>query len=1046
MNKKELENYFGKNYKSNPELKSLKPQQKSNFTTIVNKAKEKGITNNIAIAGILGIVSKESAFDIKTSETSYKNTTATRIRDVFGNKPRFQKYSDIQIDSVKGKDEVFFDYVYGYIAKQNGAPSYGNDNPGDAFRYRGRGFNQLTFKSNYKLYSSKVGVDLVAKPESINNDPVLAATLLIEFFFESFRGLSKDVAKQAGITKGQSALATINSITSIETAVDMFFLATSGSMVQKNYNKILRYKKGSFSNNDGGIVFPNQGPSVGEGYAKARNRAPYFFQILTGNKLPDTLPTSNPPSDTQNSNVISGEQNPIDTIEQNSTNDDNTQDTNIKNNDFNPTGLTQLFPPTIKPNRIFLDANTTNFRQRKDFLTGLGTAPFVYYNGIHIEYKDISYFELYHEGILPAIKINFLDRNGIFKDNGFPVDDTIISIFIFSRSKRLRSINMDFKISNFKDLGLNEFTISGIVDLPQVYLRKFKSYSKKTSFEALQDLAKECEMGFCTNISNSNDRMTWINTGFPNYQFIDNIVKNSYLSDSSFLNCYIDFYYNLCYVDIEKELNRNNELDKMIISDGKNQFTEDPERDEDIAPLILSTDYSVKGTNAFISEYIVTNKSTQVSLNKAYLTKTKFYDVKSKEILIFDVDSITSQGDKTIILKGKPGDENFFRENVANIWVGKLDKFDDEGNAHSNFNYSLVQNQINIDEISKISIDIKLPVPNFNIFILQKIYLALLKPKPGVNHTSLRYKRLVGNWLTTSMSFIFDGSSFFHKVNLIKRELELDDYEKDNNPTTQNKNNVEDFQDNQNELSPNDAPPPAPRPAPIPQSNNDQNVTGDGNSFVGPNWKAFDINDALSKIKQTTFKPSKVFEDSLRNVLNFIKNDTRINDIREAAYVLGTAFAEAGYSLQRWEADYLYKGQGIPYGPEGPPKRALDYYRSTNGKKNYFLLGTDSKGLPYFGRGLIQLTGKANYDTYGKIIGVDLVGNGDLLLVPKNSYDVAIEYMRSKEKRTFEKVLKGDLTSARKSVNGGTKGLDEVNGAYNAWLNIFTEFKSKLGN
>lgn len=1040
MNRKELENYFGKNYKSDPQLVGLNAEQKSNFTIIVNKAKEKGITSNFAIAGLLGIVSKESTFKSIT-EGSYRKTSAKRVRSVFG-KARTSKYTDTQIESFAKDDNKFFDFVYGYIAKSNGFTTYGNDNPGDGFRYRGRGFNQLTFKNIYKERGSGSGLDLVNKPELIEK-PAEAALVLIEYYFAAFKGLSNEVAKLAGITKGQSSLATINSITSIETAVDMFYLATSGSMVMSNYKKILKYKSGSTFNTSGGIDFPND--DLG-GYSRARNRAPYFFQILTGNKLPDTLPTSNPPSDTQNSNVISGEQNPIDTIEQNSTNDDNTQDTNIKNNDFNPTGLTQLFPPTIKPNRISLDAQTTNFRQRKDFLTGLGTAPFIYYNGIHIEYKDISYFELYHEGILPAIKITFLDRNGIFKDDGFPVDDTIISIFIFSRSKRLRSINMDFKISNFKDLGLNEFTISGIVDLPQVYLRKFKSYSKKTSFEALQDLAKECEMGFCTNISNSNDRMTWINTGFPNYQFIDNIVKNSYLSDSSFLNCYIDFYYNLCYVDIEKELNRNNELDKMIISDGKNQFTEDPERDEDIAPLILSTDHSVKGTNAFISEYIVTNKSTQVSLNKAYLTKTKFYDVKSKEILIFDVDSITSQGDKTIIMKGKPGDENFFRENVANIWVGKLDKFDDEGNAHSNFNYSLVQNQINIDEISKISIDIKLPVPNFNIFILQKIYLALLKPKPGVNHTSLRYKRLVGNWLTTSMSFIFDGSSFFHKVNLIKRELELDDYEKDNNPITQNKNNVEDFQDNQNELSPNDAPPPAPRPAPIPQSNNDQNVTGDGNSFVGPNWKAFDINDALSKIKQTTFKPSKVFEDSLRNVLNFIKNDTRINDIREAAYVLGTAFAEAGYSLQRWEADYLYKGQGIPYGPEGPPKRALDYYRSTNGKKNYFLLGTDSKGLPYFGRGLIQLTGKANYDTYGKIIGVDLVGNGDLLLIPKNSYDVAIEYMRSKEKRTFEKVLKGDLTSARKSVNGGTKGLNEVNGAYNAWLNIFSDFKSKLGN
>ena len=812
MTKKELSQYFGKDFQTNPQLIGLDANQKSNFSIITKKAKERGITSNYAIAGLLGIVSKESAFKA-TTEGSYRKTKAPRVRNIFGSK-RTSKYTDKDIESFTQDDNKFFDFVYGYIAKSNDFNTLGNDNPGDGFRYRGRGFNQLTFKNIYKDRGKGAGLDLVNKPELLEQ-PDQAASVLIEYYLNAFSSLSKDVAQKAGITKQQNSLATINSITSVETAVDMFYLATAGNMVMSNYNKtILKYKSGSFANTDGTLSFPND--DLG-GYTKARNRAPYFYQIVTGNKLPDTLPTSNPPGDNEDKEDPS-EQRPSDTIEQSSSGDGGEGSRpDQKNEDFNPVQLTQVFPPTIKPIPITLDAQTTNKRQRKDFLVGLGTAPFVYYNGIHIEYKDMSYFELYHEGILPAIKITFIDRNGIFKDNGFPVDDTTISIFIYSRSKRLRSINMDFKISNFRDLGQNEFTIMGIANIPEIFLRKFKSYSKKTSFEALKDLAKECELGFCSNIANTKDKMTWINTGFPNYQFIDSVVKNSYLSDDAFLNCYIDFYYNLCYVDVEKELTRNNELDKMVISDGKNEFSNDPEQDEDIAPLILSTDYSAKGTNAFISEYVVTNRSTQVSLNKAYLTKTKFYDTKSKELLIFDVDSITSQGDKTIIMKGKPGDENFFKNNVSNIWVGKLDNFDDEGNAHGNFNYSLIQNQINIDEISKISIDIKIPTPNFNLYILEKIYLALIKQKPGLNQSSLRYKRLVGNWLSTSISFVFDGSSFFQKVNLIKRELEMDEYEKEASASdqSQNKNNTEDFQDNQNELSPNDTP----SPTPVPEEN-----------------------------------------------------------------------------------------------------------------------------------------------------------------------------------------------------------------------------------
>lgn len=799
MAKNELASYFGKNYQTDPsELKGLNSTQKSNFSTIVKKAKDLGIKSNFAIAGLLAIVSKESAFRA-TTEGSYKGTKTGRVREVFGSK-RTSKYNDTQLKDYTNSDVDFFDLVYGYIAKDNGFPTYGNDNKGDGFRYRGRGFNQLTFKNIYKDRGSDVGLDLVGNPELLEQSDS-AASVLVGYYFNAFKGMSNDVARSAGITKQSSSLATINSISSVESAVDLFYLATSGSMVSSNYNKIINYKSGSYRNSDGIYAFPND--NLG-GYTKARNRAPYFYQILTGNKLPDTPPINSDKSTTQS--VENKTQS--DTIEQSDSGDsqDGGQSGN-NNQEFNPVQLTQVFSPTIKPLEISLDAQYTSKRIKKNFLTGMGTAPVIYYNGIHIEYKDVQSFELYHEGILPAMKISFTDRNGIFKDKGFPTDDSIISVFIYSRSKKLRSIRMDFKISNFRDMGPNEFMINGVVNLPKVYLRKFKSYSKKTSYESLQDIAKECEMGFCTNISNTKDKMTWINTGFPNYQFIDNIVKNSYLSDESFLNCYVDFYYNLCYVDLEKELNRDNSNDKMIISNGLNEFTENREKDDDIGSLILSTDASVKGTNAYISDYIVTNKSTQTSLNKAYSTKTKFYDSKSKELLIFDIDSITSEGDKTIILKGKPGDEDFFKDNVTNVWVGKLDKFEDDGsgNAHSNFNYSLIQNEINIDEISKISIEVTLPSPNYNLYIYQKVYLALLNKKPGINHESLKYKRLAGNWLITSINIAFDGRNQ-QKITLIKRELELDENERElvKGTSETNNRNSGNFNNDPNELSPND--------------------------------------------------------------------------------------------------------------------------------------------------------------------------------------------------------------------------------------------------
>lgn len=56
----------------------------------------------------------------------------------------------------------------------------GNDAEGDGFRYRGRGFVQLTGKANYARYGDAIGVDLVSHCE-LANAPEVAAALLAVF-------------------------------------------------------------------------------------------------------------------------------------------------------------------------------------------------------------------------------------------------------------------------------------------------------------------------------------------------------------------------------------------------------------------------------------------------------------------------------------------------------------------------------------------------------------------------------------------------------------------------------------------------------------------------------------------------------------------------------------------------------------------------------------------------------------------------------------------------------------------------------------------------
>jgi putative chitinase len=80
-------------------------------------------------------------------------------------------------------------------------------------------------------------------------------------------------------------------------------------------------------------------------------------------------------------------------------------------------------------------------------------------------------------------------------------------------------------------------------------------------------------------------------------------------------------------------------------------------------------------------------------------------------------------------------------------------------------------------------------------------------------------------------------------------------------------------------------------------------------------------------------------------------------------------------------------------------------------------------GVRYKGRGIFQLTGRANYITYGKKLGLDLVNHPDLASTPEVSVRVALEYWKDKNLNALADA--DDIVSITRRINGGTNGLDE---------------------
>lgn len=78
-------------------------------------------------------------------------------------------------------------------------------------------------------------------------------------------------------------------------------------------------------------------------------------------------------------------------------------------------------------------------------------------------------------------------------------------------------------------------------------------------------------------------------------------------------------------------------------------------------------------------------------------------------------------------------------------------------------------------------------------------------------------------------------------------------------------------------------------------------------------------------------------------------------------------------------------------------------------------------GFRFRGRGLIQITGRANYTSLGKQLGLDLVNRPELLELPLNAAMSAGLFWSTRKLNDLAD--KGDIIGITRKVNGGTNGL-----------------------
>lgn len=407
------------------------------------------------------------------------------------------------------------------------------------------------------------------------------------------------------------------------------------------------------------------------------------------------------------------------------------------------------------------------------------------YNGTTIEPNDIIYIKLHNSKFVPEIELYCEDNKGVLFNDFYPFDnDTVISIFIKANSDMPMPIRMDFKVTEYETIKTNstsdkvyKYLINGILDVDDLHFTRYES-KKGTSYNIIKELANQMNLGFASNVENSEDEMTWINPGETYLNFINNITRHSFINTSSFVWTFIDFYYNINYVDIQAELNEFLKDEQHAQSNP--QFIKGNESNN--VKLYLTNNKALSGTNQYFSKFNLVNQSFKVNIDNSYRMLGTWYDKNSNTVnktivTEFETDE-NKLGSKLINLTNKSS--KIYVENVNyEYFIGKIDT---QKNVHKNYSLAKITNEYNLDKMEKMKMIITLDSINFSIKRFQNIRVEIYdenimftkeantkKPLTNVN------SKLSGFWYITGINYLFKrNSGIEQEIVLVRRDLNVE--------------------------------------------------------------------------------------------------------------------------------------------------------------------------------------------------------------------------------------------------------------------------------
>lgn len=344
--------------------------------------------------------------------------------------------------------------------------------------------------------------------------------------------------------------------------------------------------------------------------------------------------------------------------------------------------LLAVVEPAILPTEIKIDSVGEPGGGSKQTKV-IGTLkPFILVNSYQFGPGDIQSFRLDCSGITPKCEVVVLDNKNSFQVESYPRDGDFFTVLLNSKHQEtFKSIHMDFDIIEIETTpeieGENPtITLEGIAKIPRLYAEDCQNLDADNSLNHLELIARDLELGLATNVEAPNDNQPRLQAYITYADFIKEIVEDSYISDDAFTKYYIDQYYYLTYVNINKIFNAPNpKLDEVMsvlasfassMSEGHNQAEDGEENkgDQIEVPLMLTNHKDTNGLSCYVDRYELINNSSQVSLAAGYARNIQVYDNNSEpgeRLQEFKVEALVTEDlpDIEAPLKGNEKDNRY---------------------------------------------------------------------------------------------------------------------------------------------------------------------------------------------------------------------------------------------------------------------------------------------------------------------------------------------------------------------------------------------------